>query len=285
MELSDPNKYRLTEQESKRIFTERIVPILYEGISGAAEPKIIFTSGQPGAGKTVLLGHIKRQMEQEFPEQNAVVIGDDLRSYHPKYEQLLNIDDKSAAFFTDRDSAQWIEQSLEYVSQIRCNTLVESTLRNAGPTLRTAEQFKARGYKTELNIMVVPAILSRLGILQRYFEQVRNTGVGRYTIPEAHSASYNGIPDTLHAVVSSGLIDEMNFYRRGDVKIRSFRPIAELADQIRDIYVSLREEPLSRETREDGFHTVMLLKSMAGEFHEEGMIPILEGLASEFHEV
>jgi len=42
------------------------------------------------------------------PRGGAVqIIGDDLRGCPPKYARLMEVDDKAAAFYTDRDSGRW----------------------------------------------------------------------------------------------------------------------------------------------------------------------------------
>lgn len=276
MEQLRPENYRLSEEENAQIYEREVSTFLFEGVERAARPKLILVTGQPGAGKTVLLGHIQRQMNLEQPHKNALVIGDDLRPFHPMYETLMGIDDMHSATYTDYDSGKWVEQSLAAASSIGCNALVEGTMRRPEVTVNTARLFKERGYEVELNILVVPYAVSKLGILQRYFEQVRDTGVGRFTVTESHDAAFQGIPTSLEAVVSAGVADKINLYRRGDLKIRSFVPQPVLAGEVTAAYEQLRSATLTRKERRDVLTICRQLESMAHEFHKEEMVPFID---------
>lgn len=284
MEQFKPETYQLSEKENLQIFNERVEPFLFRGVEQAIQPKLMLVTGQPGAGKTVLLGHMNRQMNIEQPHKNAVIIGDELRVFHPMYDTLMNLNDTHSATFTDHDSGKWVERAVNKASSVRCNTLVEGTMRRPEVTVTTARLFKAQGYTTELNILVVPYAMSKLGILQRYFEQVRDTGVGRFTVTESHDASYRGIPQSLDAVVDAGVIDEINLYRRGDVKIRSFVPRPVLSDEVSALYGQLRNTPLAAGEKTAAAITCTQLEAMAHEFHKEEMLPYIDEVKAVINE-
>lgn len=246
-----------------------------------AKSKIIFVGGQPGAGKTVLLGHINKQMNIAFPRCNVPIVGDDLRVFHPMYERLLIEDDKKAAFYTDTDSGKWIEMALECAAQMQSNVLVEGTLRKAEVSVSTADMFKRAGYETECNILAVPRTLSVIGIYQRYFEQVRNTGSGRFTLLSAHDASYEAASSSIEAIARSGSVDIINFYTRGDVKLDSMHPGEHAAEYISERYRQLRDAPMSDEQFRAAKLSVEVIASLAQEFHQAEMSADIERLVEE----
>src|SRR3546814_20637858 len=71
------------------------------------------------------------QAAQDFREAGGIVriIGDNLRSFHPGYEELQRRDDRTAAFYTDRDSGRWIEMALAAAARRRCNVAVDGPMR------------------------------------------------------------------------------------------------------------------------------------------------------------
>lgn len=283
MEIPNPNKYHLTEADNLRIFNERVEPFLFRDIERADTPKLVLVSGQPGVGKSVLLGHINRHMNIEQRHKNAVIVGDQLRVFHPMYETLINLDDVHSAAHTDHDSGKWVERALDKASEVGCNALVEGTMRRPEVTVNTAQMFKESGYTTQLNLLVVPYAMSKLGILQRYFEQVRDTGVGRFTVSESHDASFGAIPASLELVVSANVLDEIDLYRRGGVKFRSFLPQPVMAHEVGDMYRQLRDAPLTDNETTVADTSCTQLEQMAHEFHKGEMVRYIDEVREVIH--
>lgn len=281
MELINPNKHKLSSADNEKIFNDDIVSYLFKDVARSEHPRAILVGGQPGAGKTVLQHRLKRDLEAEQPDASVSIIGDDLRPFHPLYQSLLDINDTAAAFYTDKDSGEWVGRSIDYAKHIGCSAIVEGTLRSHETVVNTATAFKEAGYSVELDIIVVPAILSRLGIVQRYLEQVRDTGVGRFTISAAHDKAYTAIPDTIAKVVDSDVIDEMRFHKRGGVVLRAFRPTQVLADDIQQAYLDIRNEPLDKNILHETKLMADLSESLAYEFEKTELIPLINELQSE----
>ena len=98
----DPDHYRLSETEHQRIFVNRIQPDLFGKVFFAKNPVAVILGGQPGAGKSASIFAAVNELAKHG---GAVkILGDELRSCHPQYQNLLEEDDKTAAFYTDRDS-------------------------------------------------------------------------------------------------------------------------------------------------------------------------------------
>ena len=216
MELN-PDKHRLPAAQLREIFERRIRPVVFRGVVGAppgTNPKAIIFGGQPGAGKSAAMASAVRELGGD---RSAVeIVGDDLRPYHPAYRTLMAVDDKTAAFYTDRDSAQWIEMSIDLARTLRVPVAVEGTMRNAEKVAQTLQLFRQAQYLTEARALAVPFEQSWLGVMLRYEKQRNTSGYGRMTTPEAHQVAYDAIPATLDRIERDRSADIISVYGRDD---------------------------------------------------------------------
>jgi UDP-N-acetylglucosamine kinase len=210
---SEKQRHLLPEQESARIFRDLIVPELLGGAEPRRDPVVVLLGGQPGSGKSRLKAAVLRALE---PRGGGVEIdGDNLRGYHPGYDDLLIADDRLAAYYTDLDAGRWLDRSMDVAAQRRVNVVIEGTMRRSEFVRAIAGRFRGLGYRSEAAIVATPAAMSRLGILQRYQRQRQALGYGRYTTIDVHDAGYRGLLDTADAMDRNQLIDAVAVYRRG----------------------------------------------------------------------
>lgn len=185
---SNPDRYRLSEADHQAIFEQDIKPDLFAGAKPSNQPVAVIFGGQPGAGKSAAVDSAMRELE---PRGGAVqIIGDDLRGYHPHYARLMERDDKTAAFYTDRDTGQWVEKAIAEAKAQRVNIVIEGTMRDGNKVAATMESLRGAGYEIDARALAVNPRLSEQGILQRYENQKADRGTGRMTTPEAHRAAY-----------------------------------------------------------------------------------------------
>lgn len=211
--MLDADQYRLPADEHARIFRTFIVPHVFESARPVDQPVAILFGGQPGAGKSRTIDHVL----DEFADRGGAVqiIGDDLRTFHPAYAALLDKDDKTAAFYTDRDSGKWIEMCIAHARQLRVNVVIEGTMRNSDVVASTAADFRAAGYRVDARALAVNFKLSEQGILLRYERQKQTRGSGRMTTEAAHRAAYDGMEATLDRLEREKLVDQVTLYQRG----------------------------------------------------------------------
>ena len=209
----DPERYSLSRERLQHIYDTRIAPDLFRSAQPVERPTAVVLGGQPGAGKTPMQNLVSR----EFADKGGVVkiIGDDLRSYLPHYKSLQRTDDRTAAFYTDRDSGRLVEMAIADAAQRRVNVLVEGTMRSPEVVAKTLRDFRESGFQTDARALAVSPELSSLGILQRYAAQKESRGVGRMTTTEAHSAALTGMLATLDRIQDERLADRLTLYRRG----------------------------------------------------------------------
>jgi len=209
----NPDQYRLSEVEHQAIFERDIKFDLFAGAKPSSQPVAVIFGGQPGAGKSAAVDEAMNGLNQRG---GAVqIIGDDLRNYHPKYAWLMETDDKTAAFYTDRDTGRWVEKAIAEAKARRVNIVIEGTMRDSDKVADTMGSLRAVGYEIDARALAVNARLSEQGILQRYEHQKADRGVGRMTTPEAHKAAYEAMPATLERIEHEKLADRVTIYRRG----------------------------------------------------------------------
>ena len=207
------DKYRLTPEQHEKIFQEEIIPDLTLGLEAVETPKAIILGGQPGAGKSAL----QSIAESELADEGGVlaIIGDELRDYHPLYWELLKKDDKTAAFYTDRDSGQWVSKFIETAKEKHYHLIIEGTMRQFEVVRDTMKVLREAGYYIDARVIAVNRLVSLLGTYKRYEQMVEDKGYGRFTLPEAHNAGYDGIPKTIEQVEQLKLADRISVYKRG----------------------------------------------------------------------
>lgn len=215
----NPDQYRLSESEHQKTFDNDIKPDIFAGAKPSDKPVAVIFGGQPGAGKSAAVDAVMRDLEQRG---GAVqIVGDELRDYHPKYARLMEKDDKTAAFYTDRDTGQWVEKSIAYAKEHRLNVVIEGTMRDSNKVAETMQSLRGAGYEIDARALAVNERLSQQGIIQRYENQKADRGTGRMTTPEAHQAAFDGMPVTIERIEREKLADKLTIYRRGAEAIYS----------------------------------------------------------------
>lgn len=244
----DPERHSLPRDRLRHIYETRIAPDLFRSAQPVERPTAVVLGGQPGAGKTPMQNLVAR----EFADKGGIVkiIGDDLRAYLPHYKALQRADDKTAAFYTDRDSGRLVEMAIAEAAQRRINVLVEGTMRSPEVVAKTLRDFREAGFQTDARALAVSPELSGLGILQRYAAQKESRGVGRMTTSEAHHAALAGMLATLDRIQDERLADRLSVYRRGGEVIGRFDlsgPAKADAPRARELVERERSRPLTAE--------------------------------------
>lgn len=146
----------LSEQELRTRFHHRIVAYLAELITQASSIRLwptllIYTAGQPGAGKT----QANKRAIRTYPSL-VPVVGDSLRRFHPDYESLMNEDPTAMPETTAQAAGRWVEISAEYLRERRADILIETTLRSPGDTEHQRQTLASLRAKLESASSVVP---------------------------------------------------------------------------------------------------------------------------------
>lgn len=218
--MTDPEaeSYRLSPEESRWHFVERIVPEHLAGRETQQEPTAVILLGQPGAGKT----RASKVLAARLNERGGFAdIDTDLyKPAHPKYDELMARDDRLMTLYIGPEGREWMRQAQDYVREHRINVLVHDIANDPAVSAATAHSYRAAGFRVEVAALGVSRAMSDQGILNRYYKQVKENGQGRLTVPEKAAAAYTGIPRLASLIESEGLAHHVTVYRRGEAKPR-----------------------------------------------------------------
>lgn len=236
----DVSSYKLAPEESLRIFKDEILPAEFDGLpnnasSSSSQPLAILAVGQTGAGKTRLSPailsafHLVRNGRPgeltTAPTTSAAgpahLIADTYKTYHPEYTRLMISTPHLASPATGPDARLWLAMASEEVVRRRLDVLLESACRHPDDFVQLAKIFSEAGYRVEVVVLAVPAGLSRLGILVRFYEklpegQSRNLPV-RLTPTKVHDDSYEGLLRAAKFLDESGTAHQVLVLRRGNL--------------------------------------------------------------------
>jgi len=204
------SKYKLTEEEYKEYY-KNVNLFFTFGKKKEDNHKLVFVSGQSGAGKSKLIPVISKELGY-----NAVVSDYDIvRSMHPKFEIASKEvpEHVHLALLPDADRAN--ENLRNYCKENGLNLIYEGTMRGTQVFIDTAKEFRKAGYDIDLRLMAVPKLESYGSTLLRYATALLNNNEPRWVPKEVHDESYEKFLITLKEFSNQSLFDTAKVYRRG----------------------------------------------------------------------
>ncbi|KAI0840531.1 zeta toxin-domain-containing protein [Hypoxylon sp. FL0890] len=229
----NPQPYMLSEDESRAIFEQDILPaelgglehpVSAHGDDGTSRtPLAVLLIGQTGAGKTRTAPTIKEAIIRLRGAANFVhFVADTYKTYHPAYAPLLSTHPTLASPATSPDARRWLSMAASVAASRRADVLLESAARHPGDFAELALLFRGKGYRVEVAVLAVPAALSRLGILTRFHGKLPEAGPSgglpiRLTPRKVHDESYAGLLSAAAFVDSGAAVDQVVVVRRDNM--------------------------------------------------------------------
>ncbi|GKT46740.1 TPR repeat protein oca3 [Colletotrichum spaethianum] len=220
----DLSHYILPDSESKKIFTTKILPTdLPQSLTPhptRSRPLAVLIVGQTGAGKTRTAPAVLNAMSRIHPPVH--LIADVYKAYHPSYVTLLDSANPAhASPATGPDARKWLAMAAAEAIVRKLDVLLESACRHPDDFRELARMFGEAGYRVEVVVMAVPAALSRLGILHRFYERLPEAGSGalpiRLTPVKVHEDSYRGLMSVAEWIDGVNYADRVLVVRRGNM--------------------------------------------------------------------
>ncbi|MEW2153280.1 zeta toxin family protein [Streptomyces albidoflavus] len=208
--MAEARDYYLTEEELRSHFEARVRDFVFSGYARQDRPVLVLVGGQPAAGKSQAMAGA----EQRHADRQLVPLtGDELRAFHPRYEELLADHPLLFPNATGQASGAWVRMSIEHARSQGYSLMLEGVFRDPAMTVTTAEEFAADGYSVEVLGLGVRAERSRLDSLHRYLES------GRWTPPTAHDGAYAMMPQTIAAAEASPAVQRLTITDRTGVDL------------------------------------------------------------------
>lgn len=204
-------KYKLTEEEHekyyqiiKRLWTTEQYPV--------EKPIAVIIGGQTGAGKSGIISYSKKM----FPNNNVVIINsDEIKTFHPYGEEIASKYSELYTIITDQESNTWTSKLFEDVRNEGYNIIFEGTMKNNRIADEAIPILQKLGYFVVVRGLSVSGLESRLSIHERYEEQLKHKGWGRFVVPEHHNQTYEGMPETIDYIEQNEKYDVLEIYARG----------------------------------------------------------------------
>lgn len=108
----------------------------------------------------------------------------------------------------------WTGKAVGYADAHGVSCIIEGTWRNESIVLDEAARARRLKRKTHAVVLAVPPMLSRLGLLARFYDDLASGEQARWTPPRAHENTVGALPSTVHAVAVSGLFDRLSVMDR-----------------------------------------------------------------------
>jgi len=184
-------------------------PIFDQAVS--AYPLAILLGGQPASGKSGLINKI---IAIHRDETFVVINGDEYRQYHPRKQEFDKSFGQESPKYTQPFSNALVEYLKAECLRLRCNFIIEGTMRTYAVVERTANEVRQAGFRVEGHALAVHRQDSLLGVFQRYERDKQLTGVGRFSPIEVHDEAYGQIPVNLNRAAQNSLFDRIVAYTR-----------------------------------------------------------------------
>lgn len=222
---------RITEEEKDAIFFEQIEPYVLEKMIPSRQPKAMILGGQPGAGKSGFIQHIKENSENN--ENYTVINSDDLRGFHPFYFDLLKKNEENASDLVQDCCNFWTKKIIDLAINNKSNVIIEGTMRNPQIPIETARNFRNNNYHVGAYVIIASSQLSLASIFYRFEMQKYLTGYGRFSNPNFHRDVIKILSKNVSEISKSGYFYQFKIYER-------------LKDQYEKIYDSDSPEHLEK---------------------------------------
>ena len=152
-----------------------------EGKAPQEKPALLYVTGLPGAGKSTFTEAAKTK-KPELAE--AVHINfDDLRVYHPRYEEHVKKDPVNAAARIDKAVEGLIGWLGEEAAARKLNVILDDAAMGQEMTHMILSPFRDNGYDVSAVVVAVPSIVARQSVHLRFEENFAAAKQGQNVTP------------------------------------------------------------------------------------------------------
>ncbi|MDR0654001.1 MAG: zeta toxin family protein [Synergistaceae bacterium] len=219
----NPSEYgRLPTDNHEEILRDIIEDSELGRYSSHEKPKAVIIAGQPGAGKSKLVGDVVHEMRNDC----LVIDTDELRAYHPQYEQFIRSNPKTAAEKVHHDASMWTKELRSEAMGKNINLVIDGTLGNPRNARALVDELATKGYEVEIKALAVRKEESMQGIHLRYekgVQHLRDTGRTdaslRWVDKEVHDKAYHNMPESVGFIEKEKLADRVEVYGRKNEEV------------------------------------------------------------------
>lgn len=207
-------KYNLTPADIENGIN-RILAEAYSSSTVSENPTIIFISAGPGAGKTAVESHFKRDFRARG-ERAYILNSDKIAKFHPQYEDAIEELPEECYRITRQFVRPAAPRIFDDLMNKKINIINENTLDKGESDIELVKKLKAHGYKVSVNIIATDLFESRLSCYERDAAMLKVGLTPRGCSIETQKRMYNSFVPEVKKLEEHGLCDEVNVYIRGE---------------------------------------------------------------------
>lgn len=276
------SEWELEDAEREEILTRRILPLYFRDTPPPDEPpRLVLLAGQPGAGRSRATGTL---IANHGPDM-AVVSGDDLRAFHPRFPELASARSPEAGEGVARATAGWLRNCIRYARENRRSLLLEGAFQDPAVAVATAERFATAGFQTRIVVVASRRAESLLTVASRYLRDVHGSAPARLVGRDVHDRALEATGELVAAARGAATVYRLTVLSRtGRVVFDARRTNGE--DALRDAGIALEAAQSARLSRFDATQWLSELHHMTEFAASRRDLPLgLTELLVELHEI
>lgn len=202
-------KYNLTPIDIQ-MGINRLLTDAYASSTISNNPSLIYISAGPGAGKTAIEMHFKKEFKDKG-EKAYSINSDKIAEFHPNYEEALEELPEECY----RITRQFVRPAAPKIYEELMNNKI-NIINKGDSDIELTRKFKEHGYKIIVNVIATDLFESRLSCYEREAAMLLASLTPRGCSKETQIRMYDAFVPEIKKLDDLGLCDDINVYIRGE---------------------------------------------------------------------
>ena len=239
-------KYNLTPIDIQ-MGINRLLTDAYASSTISNNPSLIYISAGPGAGKTAIEMHFKKEFKDKG-EKAYSINSDKIAEFHPNYEEALEELPEECYRITRQFVRPAAPKIYEELMNNKINIINENTLDKGDSDIELTRKFKEHGYKIIVNVIATDLFESRLSCYEREAAMLLASPTPRGCSKETQIRMYDAFVPEIKKLDDLGLCDDINVYIRGENINKP--PILKFSKTMNNTYNNFNEALIKERTKQ-----------------------------------
>ena len=196
------------EDQQRRIFDERIRPVVFPHAPADDSAEMLFVVGQPGVSALRASAKVIRD------RHIAVLSVSDLRAFHPRFLELSRLQAPEAVGILNEAASGWMRSALQHARTTGRSLLLDGAGSSSDLALATTGLFARSGFTTAVVVVAAPRSESLLATASGYLTNARAGRATSFTTVAEHDASVESIRALIQTLESAPSVDRLTIIGR-----------------------------------------------------------------------
>ncbi|WP_409047880.1 zeta toxin family protein [Microbacterium sp. HA-8] len=205
------SEWELGADSRDEILRRSILPLYFPDLPPTEDsPTLILLAGQQGGGRS----RASRGLLHEHGPDLAVVTGDDLRAFHPRFIEITATRAPEAREALARVTARWVRDCIRHARENRRSLVLEGAFQDPSIAVGTADRFAAEGFQARVVVVTSRRAESLLSVASLYLRDVRAGTLARWTSRETHDRGFDATRALVAALEDAASVDRLTVLGR-----------------------------------------------------------------------